>query len=1074
MTSHAFTTENDLSPKKGKQSSSLSKESRKATRRKTRAVVRVLDGSLNDSSAVALNVSLIGAYISTDNPPPVGSRLSLQMSLPSEPNKPIRIGGRIVRMDRDGVGLLFEDINARDQSRIRKYAHFFDLDDAVVALQGALPGVISGNLLPINDKRLIAERLKNASERDVQVLVALSSTPSTVIDARLDMSEDFLQLHNLDRPLPENASAIYCALLDGPLHAVFEGVVAEHGAQPRLMYPDRIYHNDRRCSRRLTAAASWLSIQAPHYGEGSIRLEVVDISEGGCAVLMSKSSMVAVGMRFPEVELCDANQSIRHEGATVTRISNSEFEDRWLIGLNFLDMPTGRDAFANIQNRTVKSSLLSTVRRLVGVTRKKALDLFTSNRKAKRSQVYVCQYKNTRRERVAGILDATFDLNETPPPVDVVVLIAPPFQVRKEVFNLLSRTMIDNFRRDGINAVTLRFDMTHMIGESHSDPDPGGDAAYFYNWTYSTFESDMIGSLAYLQRRFQPAKRVMVSFSVAAIPARRMIADGEKPGVDLWVAPFGCPDGQDQFKFLTAGVDLFQQCLEGEHLEPIYLYGRRGDVNGVVRDAIDRKMGFLEDARNDMSKVEIPVSWILGTYDYVVTRERVRQMLNAPGGGLREIIELPSGHLLKTGPEAIESYKLISETVARHLFRSDRPAIEPDMTRFVRQNEAEWARVKRARIEDSVDFWDKHLFGPGEDVEGYDMFLHNPDYVAMMRDQAVLLDPLPGQRIIDLGCGTGNFTLALLDQLKTDGQPITITCTDLVPKAVERTREKVERMIAQNNGEFDNLTLDYRVVDLEAARLAPLRDFLSGKLYGPVALAGRIEGIEIPTLRKIAADYGPRLHEILHGAPSSIAEVLLLSPNLDETEVQIVLELSMASRFLKGDTLPEDLRPNCDNAEHTGDLALKQLSFGRVRKECQIDLPSESFDKIGCSIVLPYLYDPLSAAQEMYRILAPGGVIVLSSPKPNYDSSKSYVEEAQEIEQRTGIDAQERQRLIKSLADMAAFVSHVIELEDEGRFRFFTPENLCELMLQAGFVNISPSDALGDPPTAVVVRAEKG
>jgi SAM-dependent methyltransferase len=135
-------------------------------------------------------------------------------------------------------------------------------------------------------------------------------------------------------------------------------------------------------------------------------------------------------------------------------------------------------------------------------------------------------------------------------------------------------------------------------------------------------------------------------------------------------------------------------------------------------------------------------------------------------------------------------------------------------------------------------------------------------------------------------------------------------------------------------------------------------------------------------------------------------------------------------------------------ASHAGDLAFKYLYFGHASRDCHIDCPSDAFDKIGASIVLPYLYDPDSVVRELYRLLAPGGVIVLSSPKPNFDSSKSYIE-------------------------LAAFVQHVLDMADEGRFRFYNASDLTNLLSQAGFINMRTVEALGSPPTALIVRAEK-
>jgi SAM-dependent methyltransferase len=198
-----------------------------------------------------------------------------------------------------------------------------------------------------------------------------------------------------------------------------------------------------------------------------------------------------------------------------------------------------------------------------------------------------------------------------------------------------------------------------------------------------------------------------------------------------------------------------------------------------------------------------------------------------------------------------------------------------------------------------------------------------------------------------------------------------------------------------------------------------------------------------------------------------------LCPALDTMEAEIVLDLSMAGRFLKDNTLPEDLRPGCQMASHAGDLAFKYLYFGHASRDCHIDCPSDAFDKIGASIVLPYLYDPDSVVRELYRLLAPGGVIVLSSPKPNFDSSKSYIEEAHLIARQTDIDEHHKNQLLASLRELAAFVQHVLDMADEGRFRFYNASDLTNLLSQAGFINMRTVEALGSPPTALIVRAEK-
>ena len=1049
-------------------------ESRRAYRRRTIARVSFSDGSVKNEPATITNISKDGLYMHTERPLQIGERLSLTLWLPSGYSKSLKVGGRIVRLDQHGMGILFEDLSSKDRYRLSEYSGFVDLDDAIVELQNSMSGVIVGNLLPVSEWRIIEDWLKRANDKKLKILLALSTKRSQTISARLRYHREQLEIMDLDRALPENTTVIYCVLTDGHLQAVFQGFVETAGDRPRLLLPERIYHNDRRWSRRFPAEKAELILSAPHLNEGIMRLPVYDISEGGCSVLAHRESLITVGMKFPSIEMRKGKQTEKHDGATVVRLVPFDRSNNWLVGLNFIDTSNDRDAFSRIEGKSVQPSIMSSAIRLAAMAKQKIRSMIVGKQPSAREKVCVAHYKNTRGHRVASILDASFDLQGEPPNVDVTVVIAPPFMVRKEVFGLLARTLVDNFRALGVNGVVSRFDLTHTVGESEVDPELEEKGCPYLNWTYSQYESDLHGSLKYLGRRFRPKYHVLLTYSVAAIPARRLLADGHEPKADLWIAPFGCPDAQDMLKNLLAGVDLFQNYLDGKTLEPFLLYGRLGDPNGAVPDAIRRGMAFLEDARKDMEKITIPVTWILGTYDYMVTRQRVRQMLNAPGGGIREIIELEAGHFLKSGPEAIESYKLIAETIFKHLFRTNKTAVEPDLALFARQSEAEWGRTKRLKITNTEEFWNRHLFGTSSEMEGYDILLYNPEYVEFLHEQAISLDVQSGMRVADIGCGTGNLSIAALKAAGMNGDRLDLVCSDLVPEAIHRTREKIEQLINSSaNGNYSGLNLDFKVVDLETARLTPLYEFLSGKLYGPLAFNGRIEGLNTTTLRKISESYGPRLHKILHGEDASVDEIMKICPDLDEVEAITVRDMSRASRFLKNALKPEDLKPGKTEAKIADDLILNHISFGNAMRDCTVDLPSNAFDRIGASLVLPYLYDPKSVVKEFYRALAPGGKIVLSSLKPNFDSSKSYMEEAEEIGKRTDLTDEDKGRLLASLREFSAFVATLIELEDNSRFKFFSTHELAALMDEAGFCNINFKESLGNPPTAIIVSAEK-
>jgi len=1050
----------------GKQS-----ETRRSTRRQTLAPITPLEKQPETEHALVTNLSSEGAFIKTKNKYDTGTRLQFKIELPTGGKGPIKVGGRVVRVDDEGVAVLFEQLHTRDLSRLKAYAGFHEMDDAVVSVQRKAGDAVSGNLLPVSDRELIEQRLQLAVDKQLQALLIdpQGLLEPTYVKIALDKGD--LRILELPKPLPSKVKAIYLIVFDGPLHFMFEGLVVESGDKPLVLGPERMYHNERRSGPRRLVADTWMEIEAPHLDNGPLRFPVIDLSEGGVAVRAPRSSMIAEGMRFPPFRLSSDELSDYHEGATVKRITPISPEE-FLIGLNFADESAERDSFAEIKDREIKPSIWTNLVRLSGMAKQKIGGLVRGKRAPARDAVQVARYKNDRGDQVVSLLNATFDLSEDPPDIDVAVIVAPAFLKRKEVFSLLARTLVDNLKRQGKHGIVLRFDATHTVGESEVDPKLEEQGTPYLRWTFSHLESDIRASMKHLQKRFAPKKRVVLTFSVAAMAARRLIADGSDPPVDLWISPFGCPDAQDMFQNYLAGIDLFQNYLRGEKAEPFLIYGRLADPNFVFPDSMKRNMAFLEQARKDMEKIDIPVTWIVGTYDYMVTRERVRQMLNAPGGGVREVFELASGHVLKTGNEAIESFKLISESISRHVFGQEMRAIEPDLAEAAKQADAEWARVKRDKLIEAEAFWDRHLFGTAGEREGYDVLLHNPEYVEFLEDQAKLMELEPGLRVADIGCGTGNFAACIAKSLNHKNDT-TMICSDLVPAAVEMTRNKLANIDAEFGRLGGALNYDCRVLNLETARLNPLREFLDGRLYGLGALQGRIEGLHGGTIRRLCAVYNQRLHDIVCGATAELDEIRRLCPDLDPDEAETVLELSRASRFLKDETQPADLRDGADKAASALDLRLRHLHFGPANRECRLDLPDAAFDRIGASLVVPYLYDPQTVVDELLRALKPGGVVVLSTMKPNFDSSKSYLEEAQIIAKKHNLDDMERTRLLDSLREFASFVGCVMELEDEGRFTFFSAEQISSMVDKAGFQNIRVVESFGQPATAFVVQARK-
>lgn len=1058
------------------------KEHRKSNRRKTIAPVSFLEESSKEIKPVngndqpcALDLSLDGVFIKNQASPLVGDHINLKIDLPMKKSKSLTIGGRVIRAEKNGFGLQFSDLHYRDRSMLRNYIGFSELDDTVVSIQNKFKGVLHGNLLPATEPEIIHERLKAADEKKIKCLVLFSKIEKPC-SARIELHQHGLVLKDLNKKINPQTRIVYVIILDGPLHAVFEGLIYQPGQTPKIVYPERIYLNDRRWSRRISSEKEWMYLGASHLKDNQLVFPVMDKSESGCSVKVPRQCLYTIGMRLPAFELKTETGHTHYDGATISRIL--DFDNRsWLLGLQFFDNSQNREVFNEINQKSLQSSFFDSIKRFSSLAfqrlKTKVFNVGSTPISKDRERPYVIEYKNSLGEKVVGLLNATFDLNSDAPPVDAAVVICPPFPVRKEVFGLLARTLVDNFRHQGKHAIVLRFDMTHCLGESYVDPELLAKGQPYQKWKYSFLVADISGSLSFLEKRFMPEKRVLISYSASAIACRYFIANNLTPQVDQWISPFGCPDGQDLLFNLLAGVDLFEPYHKGETLAPFLIYGRWFDPNVSMTDAVKHKMAFLEDARNDMEKIKIPVTWIIGTYDYMVTRSRVKEMFNAPGGGTREIIEVGTGHNPRTGAEAIESFKIVYESISKYLFNSSEKAVEPDLLKYSRQTELEWSRARKKKTHDMEKFWEDHLFGTSEEKEGYDVILYNPDYVDFMDKQVEMLDVKPDMRLADFGCGTGNLFVALFKHLNFPDASFQMSCYDLVPQAVETTRKKLEKLLEQFSGKkFKNIQLNCSILDLETARLSVLKEFLDGRLFGIQALKGRIEGLNAATLRKLDQVYNQEIHDILHGKPSSTKSFQKLCPHMEKSEIEEVLDLSMASRFLKDNALPDDWRDRKE-AFTAMDLALNVLNFGKTGRHSRIDCPSNSFDRIGASLVIPYLFDPESVLKEFYRILDTQGVIVISSLKPNADSSKFYSDEALNIAKRSDLDDKEKQRLLESLREFSAFLSRLVELEDEGRFHFFPVNELIDLVKKAGFSDIQCVESLGDPPIAIIIRAEK-
>jgi ubiquinone/menaquinone biosynthesis C-methylase UbiE len=94
-------------------------------------------------------------------------------------------------------------------------------------------------------------------------------------------------------------------------------------------------------------------------------------------------------------------------------------------------------------------------------------------------------------------------------------------------------------------------------------------------------------------------------------------------------------------------------------------------------------------------------------------------------------------------------------------------------------------------------------------------------------------------------------------------------------------------------------------------------------------------------------------------------------------------------------------------------------------------LPDEAFDVVMCQCGLQFIVDKVPALQEMRRVLAPGGRLILNLPGP---SAKAFVVLAEAMERNISAEA-------------AGFVNHIFSLHDTTEIQ--------QLVSEAGFRDIT-------------------
>jgi ubiquinone/menaquinone biosynthesis C-methylase UbiE len=702
-------------------------------------------------------------------------------------------------------------------------------------------------------------------------------------------------------------------------------------------------------------------------------------------------------------------------------------------------------------------------------------------RAARRSKqpagVTVVRYYNARHERIVGILDTTFgDRAEKPVPV---VILPPATGRKKETLSALSLTLIENFRRRGKDLAVLRFDGIRRHGESTNDPESRTPGMEMVHATMGQAIEDIHTSLDFLysHESFRPSRVIVISTSSASIEARRAIVEDAGRRIHYWVSLAGSPDFHDTLRNICGGLDLLGSYANGVSMGFGAVLG-----NHFFGDAYTRRLVYLRDSLDDIAKVPIPITWIFGRHDDWVKPERVKNLMSVRSEGAREVLSIPTGHQMRTSEEAMEAFKLVTACIWKFLFRTTVRPSTPPLEILGEAREAERARLAKPQGSDHRGFWKEYLERKDRYL-GFDIIRETSAYRDLMKVQRDLLDLGEGDRLLDAGCGTGNFIEMLLEGAFRAEEPLPlpghVTLVDYVPEALETSQAKLVGLARRAGRALPELA--FRGMDLEISRLQPVAEALGAADVRWRALRGRVEGLPVALLRSLEQDPAPLAARVAAGEAPAKEQTEALARAYGNEGAEALVDLGRAARFLRRALLPEDLgdpestdlqAPGIYDRMDASALRWKRLTFGRSRLAFRLPFPDEAFDRIVSSLVVCYLYRPEATLAEFRRILRPGGVLVVSSMKPDADVSRIYtrlIERLQSSEEIAIPEGFSREDLLNSARTFLNNAAGILNLEEDGAFEFLPRERLVEMLQATGLRDVRVLDSFGDPPQAYVL-----
>lgn len=1003
------------------------------------------------------DISLQGVFVETTDPFEVGAVLPISLDLDAD-GKALVIRAEVVRRESNGMGLRFD---AEDQAALRRLRRWIVDQTSVVGTQRQVEQLhaASSHVEPIRTPGRIREKLEEIQASREKVTLVPPDRLARDYGRLTRIHRDGIELALDGRSTLREGEEVYALITLAYVSYSF-GVRVQSVTDKVVLcaLPDLIVYSERRSKDRTTAPeGTRVRWPAPWLPGEAADLPVVDLSHEGLSFsLPAEHCLLTPGTPLDDAELLAQGTARPLPSAMVRHITRTEGPDGapWVrVGVSYGVPATRRgssEPAALVEAR--RGGLMERLRRLWGDLQTK-LGYVAYKGRERITPVSVASTLTARRITInggkfplVGILDRSASGGERlkcP-----LVIVVPGFAGRKEQMTFLAGTIVDGFRRQHRDIAVLRFDGSNNLGESGKDPGCDAEGTHALHYTISGLVDDVFTVLAWARSNtfIEPTHIILVSVSMSSVAVRHVLTKPESADVGLWVSYMGAPDPVDAIRLVSGNIDLHAYWQQGQKLGIVSLGGVLTDGDRFWADLHSTGLTDLESARREMSEIKADVVWVQGKHDAWMDPRRVKSMMDMPASGAREYVEVDSGHLPRTSDVAIAQFVSITQRIYRAVFHDQLPPFTPPIGRMAAISESEWAQVRRSKLTDRSVWWRNYLLD--SEGLGFDILQFDPEYRTLMDGQAARVAPAGG-RVLEMGAGTGNLTRRLLDAGVAE-----LVATDLVPEALDAIRGKI--------GPDERLSL--HVLDIEGTPLCAVRRWISGDLSSARVLAERVPGVHRPSL-DLLIDLGDEgIHAAMIGHSVDVA-VIADAHRLTPACTRLLGDLNLLGRHVRGRISLDEVRAQ-----------LQVLPASLLDASPGLPFPDASFDAVAMSLVLSYLDHPEDVLFEAWRVLKPGGRLMVSSMIPDSENSKLYVDLVSRIEAMPDSEVPAgltREKLLDSARNFVDHAAELFRIEEEGLFRFYDSASLRDLVMRRGFVDAQVDMAFGNPPQAVVITSQK-